>query len=136
MLSLVMICSWLISELIIYLLQDLSEKTTQIFILLTIIFILLLVFIACQFPSLLRNEFFSTGLSLLVVALLGFAVIYLNESSAPLPLFSLILAVHTMLPVDRWVCIGMAIILTVCSLVFSYFLRGTHDLYLQVSTFR
>lgn len=113
--------------------QDFSEKTNQIIILASIIAVLLLVFIACQFPTLLRSEMFSTGVSLLVVSILGFGGIYLNGSSAPLPLFSLLLAVHTMLPVHRLISLTLALIFTCLALLYLYVSRSNQGLHVHVS---
>lgn len=104
--------------------KDVSEKTTPIIFLSAIILILALIFTVSQFPSVLRTEIFSITASFVVVALLGSGILYLNGTCAPLPLFSLLIAVHTMLPVHRIVSIALAVVLTALYMTSSYISRN------------
>lgn len=74
------------------------------------------VFAAGQSACLLRSDLTALGVSLVVTGVLGAGTLALGWPTAPLPLFALLLAIHTMMPVSRIVSLVLAILLTVAHL--------------------
>ncbi|KAJ9592327.1 hypothetical protein L9F63_001147, partial [Diploptera punctata] len=74
------------------------------------------VFAAGQSACLLRSNLTALGISLVVTGVLGAGTLALGWPTAPLPLFALILAIHTMMPVSRIVSLVLSILLTVAHL--------------------
>lgn len=76
----------------------------------------LVVFAVAQSACLLRSDLAALVASLAVTGVLGAGIVGLGWPTAPLPLFALLLAVHTMLPVSRAVSLAVATVLTVAHL--------------------
>lgn len=100
----------------------------------TIVFIVLIV---SQFPVVLELEAWALASSLSVTIVVAAATFLLVGNYAPLPLFALLLALHTMLPLSRSVAIVVAAIVTIAYFVMSLAKRyetGVYAHYIQVST--
>ena len=95
------------------------------------------VFAAGQSACLLRSDLTALGVSLVVCGVLGAGTLALGWPTAPLPLFALLLAIHTMMPVSRIVSLVLAILLTVAHLALAISWRpevdNTTAFYSQVS---
>ncbi|XP_021918215.1 adenylate cyclase type 2 isoform X3 [Zootermopsis nevadensis] len=72
----------------------------------------LVVFAVGQCACLLRSDISALGVSLVVIGVLGTGILALGWPTAPLPLFALLLAIHTMMPISRTVSLILAAILT------------------------
>ncbi|XP_055692723.1 adenylate cyclase type 2 isoform X3 [Lutzomyia longipalpis] len=80
--------------------------------------ILLSVLVALQFPAVLNSPLAALGFAILATVCLGAAATFVGGHVAPLPLFALILGVHTMLPVS-WPCsVVLAVILSLVHLAY------------------
>lgn len=91
------------------------------------------VFAAAQSPCLLRSDLAALGVSAVVTGVLGAGTIALGWPTAPLPLFALILAIHTMMPISKAVSLGMAAALTAVHLALAISWRPeTSSFYKQV----
>lgn len=87
---------------------------------LAVITVLLALAVLCtQFNFFLQTEPAAVTAAVLVVLTLGGGVVFLGGTAAPLALFSLLLAVHTMLPVSELLSIGLAASLTVLYMTWS-----------------
>ena len=91
------------------------------------------VFAAAQSPCLLRSDLTALGVSVVVTGALGSGTIALGWPTAPLPLFALLLAIHTMMPISNAYSLLMAAVLTTVhiALAFSWRLETT-SVYTQV----
>ncbi|XP_046660486.1 adenylate cyclase type 2 isoform X2 [Homalodisca vitripennis] len=78
--------------------------------------VMLVVFVLSQLPWVLRDERAALVVSVIAVALLGSGVLSLAGPSVPLPLFALVVATHTVLPVPQHVSVLLAAILTLSQL--------------------
>jgi adenylate cyclase 2 len=76
----------------------------------------LVVFTVAQSACLLRSDLAALAASLVVTGVLGAGTVGLGWPTAPLPLFALLLAVHTMMPISKTVSLSMAAILTIAHL--------------------
>jgi adenylate cyclase 2 len=90
------------------------------------------VFAAGQSACLLRSDLTALGVSLVVTGVLGAGIIALGWPTAPLPLFALLLAVHTMMPVSRIVSLTLAAVLTIAHIVLAVTWRLESQDYLEV----
>jgi hypothetical protein len=91
------------------------------------------VFAAAQSPCLLRSDLAAHGVSVAVTAVLGSGIIALGWPTAPLPLFALLLAIHTMMPISKAVSLLMAATLTAAHVALAVSWRPeTSSFYTQV----
>lgn len=94
------------------------------------------VFAAAQSPCLLRSDLTALGVSVVVTGALGSGTIALGWPTAPLPLFALLLAVHTMMPISNAVSLLMAAVLTTVHIALAVSWRPeTLSFYTQVGFF-
>ncbi|CAG9770971.1 unnamed protein product [Ceutorhynchus assimilis] len=82
-------------------------------------FALIAILMASQFPVILESEAWALMSSLVIIASAATAMLLLAGRHAPLPLFALLLAIHTMLPLSRSVALAVATIVTVAHLATS-----------------
>jgi adenylate cyclase 2 len=95
----------------------------------------LAVFAVAQSACLLRSDLAALAASLVVTGVLGAGIVGLGWPTAPLPLFALLLAVHTMMPISKTVSLSMAAILTIAHLAVAVSLRHESTaFYTQVSS--
>ncbi|KAK4877004.1 hypothetical protein RN001_009510 [Aquatica leii] len=80
---------------------------------------LLLILVGSQFPPVLESKIWALAASLVVTGVVTTASLLLTEIYAPLPLFALLLALHTMLPLSKLLAIALAAIVTVAYLATS-----------------
>jgi adenylate cyclase 2 len=91
------------------------------------------VFAAAQSPCLLRSDLAALGVSVVVTCALGSGTIALGWPTAPLPLFALLLAIHTMMPISNAVSLLMAALLTAVHIALAVSWRPeTSSFYTQV----
>ena len=91
------------------------------------------VFAAAQSPCLLRTDLAALGVSVVVTGALGSGTITLGWPTAPLPLFALLLAIHTMMPISNTVSLLMAAVLTTVHIALAVSWRPeTSSFYTQV----
>ncbi|KAF5269880.1 hypothetical protein FQR65_LT05678 [Abscondita terminalis] len=74
---------------------------------------LFLIFVGSQFPPVSESKIWSLAASLVVTSVVTTATLLLTGIYASLPLFALLLALHTMLPVSKLIAIAVAAIVTV-----------------------
>lgn len=113
----------------------LLQEIYPIAVLAVITITLLGVLMASQFPIILSSETWSLVASLLVTGSVATATLLLAGRNALLPLFALLIAIHTMLPISRLVAIILATIVTVAHLAMSITYRlnsDFHSYYMQV----
>lgn len=94
-----------------------------------------MVLVASQFPVVLESEAWALASSLSVTVVVAAATLLLVGNYAPLPLFALLLALHTMLPLSRSVAMVLAAIITVAYFIMSVAKRyeaGVYSQYIQV----
>ncbi|KAL1516593.1 hypothetical protein ABEB36_000488 [Hypothenemus hampei] len=92
-------------------------------------FTLIAILMASQFPIILESEAWALMSSLVIVASSATAMLLLAGRHAPLPLFALLLAIHTMLPLSRLLALALAAIVTVAHVATSiaYRLNDGYD---------
>ncbi|GFG37885.1 hypothetical protein Cfor_07375, partial [Coptotermes formosanus] len=91
------------------------------------------VFAAAQCPCLLRSDLTALGVSVAVTCVLGSGTVALGWPTAPLPLFALLLAIHTMMPISKAVSLVMAAALTAAHVALAVSWRPeTSSFYAQV----
>lgn len=93
--------------------------------------VIFIVLVASQFPVVLESEAWALASSLLVTVVVAAATLLLLGNYAPLPLFALLLALHTMLPLSRSVAMVLAAIVTVAYFATSVAKRYEAGLYAQ-----
>lgn len=117
-------------------LQDIEEKLYPIFTLVSVTILITVILVATQFPAFIESKIASLASSLLVTGSLAAMTLLLAGRHAPLPLFALLLALHTMMPISRPVSLVLAAIITAAHLALSFAHRfGTERsqlLYTQV----
>ncbi|XP_052741648.1 adenylate cyclase type 2-like isoform X3 [Bicyclus anynana] len=91
--------------------DDLSSQVTAISVLSVMIFILTIVLAMALLPAAAEWEALALSGSVLVTVSLGAGTLMVTHH-APLPLFALILMVHTMMPIARPIALGMSAALT------------------------
>ncbi|XP_058835255.1 adenylate cyclase type 2 isoform X3 [Topomyia yanbarensis] len=85
------------------------------------------ILVALHFPMVMNSPLAALGFALLTTGTIGAVAIAVGAQLAPLPLFALILGVHTMLPISWPVSVVLAVIL--CLIHIGYRLwPGVHDL--------
>ncbi|XP_050300810.1 adenylate cyclase type 2 isoform X2 [Anthonomus grandis grandis] len=82
-------------------------------------FSLLAILMASQFPLILESEAWALMSSLVITASAATGMLLLAGRHAPLPLFALLIVIHTMLPLSRTVALALATIVTVAHLATS-----------------
>ncbi|XP_074032903.1 adenylate cyclase type 2 Ac76E isoform X2 [Leptinotarsa decemlineata] len=115
--------------------QDLNKSIVSVTTMSVLTFTLIVVLLASQFPIVLESEAWSLLSSLIIIIAATTAMLLLAGRHAPLPLFALLIAIHTMLPVARPVALALATIVTVAHLATSIAYRisaGSHSYYLQL----
>ncbi|XP_018574325.1 adenylate cyclase type 2 isoform X2 [Anoplophora glabripennis] len=115
--------------------QDLNKSILPVVVLSILAFTLVFVLLASQFPVVLESEAWALLSSLVVTVTVSTAMLLLAGRHAPLPLFALLIAIHTMLPLSRSVALALAVIVTVAHLSVSVAYRinaGPHAYYLQL----
>ncbi|KAL3275210.1 hypothetical protein HHI36_019979 [Cryptolaemus montrouzieri] len=90
-----------------------QENMDAIILLSILTFILLCVLVASQFPIVLESEVWALVSSLTTIAVVSTSMLWLAGRHAALPLFALLLAIHTMLPLSRSVSVVLATIVSV-----------------------
>lgn len=91
---------------------------------------------ASQFPVIMESEAWALVSSLLITGAVTIAMLLLAGRHAPLPLFALLIAIHTMLPLSRLVAMILAGIVTIAHMATSISYRidsGIHSYFLQVT---
>lgn len=119
-----------------FLLQELHTSLLPITTLSVLTSGLIVILLASQFPPVLESEAWALLSSLLVTTGVAAAMLLLAGLHAPLPLFALLIAIHTMMPLSRAVALALATIVTVAHLATSIAYRlqdGDVVHYLQVS---
>ncbi|CAG9818508.1 unnamed protein product [Phaedon cochleariae] len=99
--------------------QDLDKSTTSITAMSVLAASLTLILTASQFPVILEAEAWALLSSLAATVVAAAVTLLLASRHAPLPMFALLLAVHTMLPLSRQVALAVAAVLTVAQLATS-----------------
>ncbi|XP_018332829.1 adenylate cyclase type 2 [Agrilus planipennis] len=92
--------------------QDLESELFSVITLVVLTFLLMAVFLISQFSFILESEIWSTTASLLIVGGISTATFLLAGTYAPLPLFALMVAMHTMLPISRVISLVLASIVS------------------------
>ncbi|XP_068892631.1 adenylate cyclase type 2-like isoform X5 [Tenebrio molitor] len=92
-------------------------------------FALFSILLASQFPFILESEAWVLVSSLLITGIVTTSMLLLGQRHAPLPLFALLLAIHTMLPLSRAVALALAAIVTVAYMALSIADRINDDKY-------
>lgn len=115
--------------------QEVEERLYPLVTLFTVAVILMIILGISQFPVFAESEAAALASSLLVSGSLAAATLLLAGRNAPLPLFALLLALHTMMPVSRPVSLVLASVITATYLALSFARRFGEDkiLYTQVS---
>ncbi|OXA61499.1 Adenylate cyclase type 2 [Folsomia candida] len=110
--------------------HNVVNTTPQVSLLITTLVILLVIFLVSQFP-IFQKRHFSVSLSLLVISSLTAAVFISTHISAPtrpgdctVPIFILVFAINTMMPLPRWVAIAASIVLAVVHLLLAVLLSN------------
>uniref|UniRef100_A0AAR5NYU8 adenylate cyclase n=2 Tax=Dendroctonus ponderosae TaxID=77166 RepID=A0AAR5NYU8_DENPD len=93
--------------------QDLHKSILPITMMSVVTFALIAILMASQFPIVLESEAWALMSSLVITASAATAMLLLAGRHAPLPLFALLLVIHTMLPLSRSVALALATIVTV-----------------------
>ncbi|XP_076272427.1 adenylate cyclase type 2-like isoform X2 [Rhynchophorus ferrugineus] len=106
--------------------QDLHKSILPIAVMSVMTFALIAILMASQFPVILESEAWALLSSLIISIAAAAAMLLLAGRHAPLPLFALLLVIHTMLPLSRSVSVALAIIVTVAHLATSIAYR-LHD---------
>lgn len=116
--------------------QDIQNDLLPIMAIAIVTFIMLAALVASQFPVIMESEAWSLGASFLVTIVVASVTLLLAGRHAPLPLFTLILAIHTMLPISRAVALAFAGVVTLAHLATSIVYKYTsseHSYFAQVS---
>jgi uncharacterized membrane protein len=111
-----------------YLFQDVVNTTHEVAVLITALVIFLLIFLGAQFP-LFQKRSLSVGLSLFIISTAAAAVFISTHISSPsrpgdhaVPIFILVFAINTMMPLPRWVAVIVSILLGIVHLLLAAFL--------------
>ncbi|KAK9720557.1 Adenylyl cyclase N-terminal extracellular and transmembrane region [Popillia japonica] len=105
--------------------QDIQNDLLPIMAIAIVTFIMLAALVASQFPVIMESEAWSLGASFLVTIVVASVTLLLAGRHAPLPLFTLILAIHTMLPISRAVALAFAGVVTLAHLATSIVYKYT-----------
>lgn len=127
-------CIYLYSEAY-FLFQDIQRTVLLITTMTLLTATLIIILLASQFPIVLESEAWALLSSLLITVAVTTATLLLAGRHAPLPLFALLIAIHTMLPLSRSVAMALATIVTVAHLATSIAYRidaGSKSYYMQV----
>lgn len=123
--------------------QDVVSSPSQVGILLVTLLVLLILFFSAQFPAF-HHPHAAIGLSLIVISTLSLAVFLSAHISTPtrpsdhvVSTFILIFAINTMMPLPRWLAVGLSILLVAIHLFLAGFLSTEYKVSLlrQVSPF-
>lgn len=107
--------------------QNIHEKLYPIMTLFLVTLIICGVLVASQFPAFIESRMASLGASILVTGALSTATLLLAGHHAPLPLFAILLALHTMMPISRVISLVVAAIITAAHLALSFAHRFGND---------
>ncbi|XP_072382588.1 adenylate cyclase type 2-like isoform X2 [Diabrotica undecimpunctata] len=99
--------------------QDLHKSILPVTAMSILTAALILILLASHFPPVLESEAWALLSSLVLTAGVTAAMLLLAGRHAPLPLFALLIAIHTMLPLSRAVAMALATIVTVAHLATS-----------------
>ncbi|XP_056649174.1 adenylate cyclase type 2-like isoform X2 [Diorhabda sublineata] len=99
--------------------QDLHKSIIPITVMSILTPALIFILLASHFPPVLESEAWALLSSLLLTAGVTAAMLLLAGRHAPLPLFALLIAIHTMFPLSRAVSLALATIVTVAHLATS-----------------
>ena len=119
--------------------QDLTIGLLPITTMSILTFALFCILLASQFPIILESDAWALVSSLLIAVIVTTSILLLGQRHAPLPLFALLLAIHTMLPLSRAVALALAAVVTAAYMGWSIADRVNderHSHYLQVSGVR
>ncbi|KAJ8924909.1 hypothetical protein NQ315_001066, partial [Exocentrus adspersus] len=114
--------------------QDLNRNILPVAVLSILSLTLVFVLLASQFPAVLESEAWALVSSLTVTTAATTAMLLLAGQHAPLPLFALLIAVHTMLPLSRTLATALAAVVTVAHLATSvaHRIQAKDSFYLQL----
>ncbi|XP_060535203.1 adenylate cyclase type 2-like isoform X2 [Cylas formicarius] len=110
------ICIGLLITTCVLHIQDLHKSILPVTVMSAVTFTLIAILMASQFPVILESEAWALMSSLVITAVSATAMLLLAGRHAPLSLFALLLAIHTMLPLSRSVALALATIVTVAHL--------------------
>nr|XP_015833065.1 PREDICTED: adenylate cyclase type 2 isoform X1 [Tribolium castaneum] len=116
-------------------LQELEISLLPIVTMSVLTFSLFCILFASQFPFILESETWALVSSLFITTIVTTSMLLLGQRHAPLPLFALLLAIHTMLPLSRAVALALASIVTLAYMALSIVDRvndDKHPYYLQL----
>ncbi|XP_050502615.1 adenylate cyclase type 2-like isoform X2 [Diabrotica virgifera virgifera] len=99
--------------------QDLHKSILPVTAMSILTAALFLILLASHFPPVLESEAWALLSSLVLTAGVTAAMLLLAGRHAPLPLFALLIAIHTMLPLSRAVAMALSTIVTVAHLATS-----------------
>ncbi len=110
--------------------QNVMTSTPEVSLLITTLLMLLIIFFVAQFPVFQRRSI-SVGLSLLVITSLAAAIFISTHISPPsrpgdsvVPIFILVFAINTMMPLPWWVAVIISILLAVVHLLLAALLSN------------
>ncbi|CAH0547419.1 unnamed protein product [Brassicogethes aeneus] len=107
--------------------QDLNNGLESVIVMSILAFTLISILMASQFPIIMESEAWALISSLLITGVTTTAMLVLAGRHAPLPLFALLVAIHTMLPLSRAVALALATIVTVAHMATSVAYRLASD---------
>lgn len=113
------LCSGLLVFCCVLHAKDYDISLQALLVLSMITFITFGTLIASQFPLILESEIWALLSSLVLTGTTASTMLFLAGKYAPLPLFVLLIAIHTMLPISRLVAVGLATFVTVSEITFS-----------------
>uniref|UniRef100_A0A1Y1L9N5 adenylate cyclase n=1 Tax=Photinus pyralis TaxID=7054 RepID=A0A1Y1L9N5_PHOPY len=96
--------------------EDIQDHLLPVVTLSLVTIALMLIFVGSQLPPMLESKIWSLVASLIVTGAVTTAALLLAGIYAPLSLFALLLALHTMLPLSKLIAIALAAIVTVAHL--------------------
>ncbi|XP_063915135.1 adenylate cyclase type 2 isoform X2 [Zophobas morio] len=115
--------------------EDLTIGLLPITTMSILTFALFCILLASQFPIILESDAWALVSSLLIAVIVTTSILLLGQRHAPLPLFALLLAIHTMLPLSRAVALALAAVVTAAYMGWSIADRVNderHSHYLQL----
>ncbi|XP_044748123.1 adenylate cyclase type 2 [Coccinella septempunctata] len=112
-------CSGLLVTTCVLHVQDMLDNISAVVVLSILTFVLFVILMASQFPAILESEVWALVSSLTITVVVATSMIWLAGRHAALPLFALVLAIHTMLPLSRSVSIVLAAVVTTAHLATS-----------------
>lgn len=115
-------------------LQHLQDEIFTVVLVAALTFTLFVVLFVSQFPLILESEAWALASSVLVAVVSTCAILVLAQKNAALPLFALLIALHTMLPLARSVAVTLAVLVTGAYVATAVAQRKSDGDYFQVGT--